>query len=425
MRIIADLHLHSKYSRATSREMDVENMARWCKIKGITIVGTGDFTHPVWFRELKAKLKPTDYGLYTFGGVHFMLTVEVSNIYPQGGRLRKIHNIIFAPSLEVVERINAVLGRFGSLMADGRPTLTLPSDKLVEYIMEISADCMIVPAHAWTPWFSLFGSNSGFDSLRECFRDESDHIAAVETGLSSDPAMNWRLSQLDAVMLLSNSDAHSPAKLGREANVFEIGEPDYHELVRIIREKDTSKFLYTIEFFPEEGKYHYDGHRNCNTRLTPKESKAAGNRCPVCKRPVTVGVMHRVEDIADREDGYVPSGAVPYRNLIPLEEIVAEAKGAQVGTGAVREEYFKLCARLGSEFSVLLDVPLEELTKHTSSRIAEGIRRVREGQVQIKPGYDGAYGEIHIFGDAGPTDTRLEEVEEEKKTEQPAQTTLF
>lgn len=425
MRIIADLHLHSKYSRATSREMDVENMARWCKIKGITIVGTGDFTHPVWFRELKAKLKPTDYGLYTYSGVHFMLTVEVSNIYPQGGRLRKIHNIIFAPSLEVVERINAVLGRFGSLMADGRPTLTLPSDKLVEYIMEISADCMIVPAHAWTPWFSLFGSNSGFDSLRECFRDESDHIAAVETGLSSDPAMNWRLSQLDAVMLLSNSDAHSPAKLGREANVFETGEPDYHELVRIIREKDTSKFLYTIEFFPEEGKYHYDGHRNCNTRLTPKESKAAGNRCPVCKRPVTVGVMHRVEDIADREEGYVPSGAVPYRNLIPLEEIVAEAKGAQVGTGAVREEYFKLCARLGSEFSVLLDVPLEELTKHTSSRIAEGIRRVREGQVQIKPGYDGAYGEIHIFGDAGPTDTLLEEVEEEKKTEQPAQTTLF
>jgi len=425
MRIIADLHLHSKYSRATSREMDVENMARWCKIKGITIVGTGDFTHPVWFRELKAKLKPTDHGLYTYGGMHFMLTVEVSNIYPQGGRLRKIHNIIFAPSLEVVERINAVLGRFGSLMADGRPTLTLPSDKLVEYIMEISADCMIVPAHAWTPWFSLFGSNSGFDSLRECFRDESRHIAAVETGLSSDPAMNWRLSQLDPVMLLSNSDAHSPAKLGREANVFELGEPNYHELMRIVREKDTSKFLYTIEFFPEEGKYHYDGHRNCHTRLTPQETTAAGNRCPVCKRPVTVGVMHRVEDIADREEGYVPSGAVPYRNLIPLEEIVAEAKGAQVGTGAVREEYFKLCARLGSEFSVLLDVPLEELTKHTTSRIVEGIRRVREGQVQIKPGYDGAYGEIHIFADVAPAGPLLEEVEEEKKTEQPAQTTLF
>jgi PHP family Zn ribbon phosphoesterase len=229
--------------------MDVENMARWCKIKGITLLGTGDFTHPVWFRELKAKLKPTDRGVYTYGGAHFMLTVEVSNIYPQGGRLRKIHNIIFAPSLEIVERINAVLGRFGSLMADGRPTLTLPSDKLVEYVMEVSPLCMVVPAHAWTPWFSLYGSNSGFDSLEECFGGQVRHIAAVETGLSSDPAMNWRLSELDRVVLVSNSDAHSPPKLGREANVFDA-ELDYAELVRILREKDTTKFLYTVEFFP-------------------------------------------------------------------------------------------------------------------------------------------------------------------------------
>ncbi|HEY3247054.1 MAG TPA: endonuclease Q family protein [bacterium] len=421
MRVIADLHLHSKYSRATSREMDVENMTRWCKVKGITIVGTGDFTHPIWFRELKLKLKPNDRGLYTFGGMHFMLTVEVSNIYPQGGRLRKIHNVIFAPSLEIVERINAVLGRFGSLMADGRPTLTLPSTKLVEYVMEVSPDCMIVPAHVWTPWFSLFGSNSGFDSLAECFGDQLAHIAAVETGLSSDPPMNWRLSQLDRTMLVSNSDAHSPAKLGREANVFEA-EPDYFELMRILREKDTSKFLYTVEFFPEEGKYHYDGHRNCNTRLTPKESKALGDRCPVCKRPVTVGVMHRVEDLADREEGYVPTGAVPYRNLIPLEEIIAEALGQQPGTGAVREEYFKLCARLGGEFGILLDVPLDELAKHTTARITDGIRRVREGQVEIKPGYDGTYGEIHIFGG-----DRLPKTpgEAPQKVEEPAQTTLF
>lgn len=422
MRVIADLHLHSKYSRATSREMDVESMARWCKIKGITVVGTGDFTHPIWFRELKLKLKPNDRGLYTFGGMHFMLTVEVSNIYPQGGRLRKIHNVIFAPSLDVVERINAVLGRFGSLMADGRPTLTLPSSKLVEYVMEVSPDCMIVPAHAWTPWFSLFGSNSGFDSLEECFGDQLRHIAAVETGLSSDPPMNWRLSQLDRVMLVSNSDAHSPAKLGREANVFEA-EPDYFELMRILREKDTSKFLYTVEFFPEEGKYHYDGHRNCNTRLTPKESKALGNRCPVCKRPLTVGVMHRVEDLADRDEGYVPAGAVPYRNLIPFEEIIAEAMGAQPGTGGVREEYFKLCAKLGGEFAILLDLPLDELAKQTSAKIVEGVARVREGRVDIKPGYDGTYGEIHIFTEgevpaAAPG-------EEPKKVEEPAQTTLF
>ena len=420
MRIIADLHLHSKYSRATSREMDVESMARWCKVKGITVVGTGDFTHPIWLRELKAKLKPTDRGLYTFGGVHFMLTVEVSNIYPQSGRLRKIHNVIFAPSLETAERINAVLGRFGSLMADGRPTLTLPSDKLVEYVMEISPDCMVVPAHVWTPWFSLFGSNSGFDSLEECFGAQSKHIAAVETGLSSDPPMNWRLGQLDRAMLLSNSDAHSPAKLGREANVFEA-EPDYYELMRILREKDTSKFLYTIEFFPEEGKYHYDGHRNCNARMRPADAKAHGNRCPVCGRPVTVGVMHRVEDLADREEGFVPSGAVPYRNLIPFEEIIAEAVGQQVGTGAVREEYFKLCARLGSEFAVLLDVPVEELAKHTTARIADGVRRVREGRIEIKPGYDGTYGEIHIFGETGEPGGP----EPVKKDAQPAQTSLF
>ncbi|HEV8354442.1 MAG TPA: endonuclease Q family protein [bacterium] len=421
MRLIADLHLHSKYSRATSREMDVESMARWCKVKGITVLGTGDFTHPIWFRELKLKLKPNDRGLYTFGGTHFMLTVEVSNIYPQGGRLRKIHNVIFAPSLEIVERINAVLGRFGSLMADGRPTLTLPSSKLVEYVMEVSPDCMIVPAHAWTPWFSLFGSNSGFDSLAECFGDQLAHIAAVETGLSSDPPMNWRLSQLDRVMLVSNSDAHSPAKLGREANVFEA-EPDYFELMRILREKDTSKFLYTVEFFPEEGKYHYDGHRNCNTRLTPKESKALGDRCPVCKRPLTVGVMHRVEDLADRDEGYVPARAVPYRNLIPLEEIIAEGMGAQPGTGGVREEYFKLCARLGGEFAILLDLPLDELAKHTTAKIVDGVRRVREGRVEIKPGYDGTYGELHIFG--GP-EAPGAAGEEPKKIEEPAQTTLF
>lgn len=396
MRVIADLHLHSKYSRATSREMDVENLARWCKIKGIALVGTGDFTHPVWFRELRAKLKPNGRGLFTYDDVNFLLSVEVSNIYPQGGRLRKIHNVILAPSFEVVERINAVLGRFGNLMADGRPTLSLPSDKLVEYIVELSPDCLVIPAHAWTPWFSLYGSNSGFDSLEECFRDQTRHIAAVETGLSSDPPMNWRLSELDGVMLVSNSDAHSPAKLGREANVFEM-DADYAELVRILRERDTSRFLYTIEFFPEEGKYHFDGHRNCNQRLSPKETKAYGGICPVCRRPLTVGVMHRVGSLADREEGYVPEGAVPYRNLIPLEEIIAEARGAAVGTGAVREEYFTLCREFRGEFNVLLDVPLGDLASTASPRVVEGLRRVREGQVVIKPGYDGVFGEIHIF----------------------------
>ncbi len=390
-------------------------MARWAKIKGITLLGTGDFTHPVWLRELRAKLRPTDRGLFTHDGAHFMLTVEVSNVYPAGGRLRKIHNILLAPSFEVVDRINAVLGRFGNLMADGRPTLTLPSDRLVEYVMEISPDCMVIPAHAWTPWFSLYGSNSGFDAIAECFGDQLWHIAAVETGLSSDPPMNWRLSELDRTMLVSNSDAHSLPKLGREANVFAC-ELDYFEIMRILREKDTSCFLYTVEFFPEEGKYHFDGHRNCNRRMTPKETKANSGRCPVCGRAPTVGVMHRVELLADREEGFVPEGAVPYRNLIPLEEIIAEANGSQPGTVGVREEYFNLCNALGGEFSVLLDVPVEEIRKHTTLRVTEGLRRVREGKVTIAPGYDGVFGEVSIFRDG-------EEVREEML--ESAQTRLF
>jgi len=415
MRLIADLHLHSRYSRATSRDMDVENMSRWAKIKGITVLGTGDFTHPVWLRELRDKLEPNDRGLYVHDGVHFMLTAEVSSIYSAGGRVRKIHNILFAPSFEVVDRINAVLGRFGNLMADGRPTLTLPSDRLVEYLMEISSDCMVVPAHVWTPWFSLYGSMSGFDAMAECFGDQLKHVAAVETGLSSDPAMNWRLSELDRVVLLSNSDAHSPAKLGREANVFAC-DPDYLEIMRVLREKDLSRLLYTIEFFPEEGKYHYDGHRLCDRRMAPKETIAAGGKCPVCGKPPTVGVLHRVERLADREEGFVPEGAVPYRNLVPLEEIIAEALGAKPGTVGVREEYYKLCGAFGGEFNVLLDAPVEEVRRHTTVRVAEGLRRVREGRVRIAPGYDGVFGEISIFEDG-------EEVRE--VAEPPSQTTLF
>jgi uncharacterized protein (TIGR00375 family) len=415
MRIIADLHLHSKFSRATSRDMDVENLAKWCSLKGITLVGTADFTHPVWLRELKAKLRPTGRGLFTFGGQHFMLSVEVSNIYPQAGRLRKIHNILLAPSFEVVDRINAVLARFGSLMADGRPTLSLPSDKLVEYVMEISPDCMVIPAHVWTPWFSLYGSNSGFDSLRECFGDQARHVCAAETGLSSDPPMNWRLSELDAVALVSNSDAHSPAKLGREANVFDC-DLDYVEIISALRERDGSKFLYTIEFFPEEGKYHFDGHRGCNVRFSPRETVTARGICPVCSRPLTVGVMSRVEALANRQTG-VADGRIPFRNLIPLEEIIAEALGAQPGTGAVRDEYLRLVQAFAGEFPVLLDAPLDEVSRHTRPRVVDGLRRVREGRVVIRPGYDGVFGEIHIFEGAGDDQPRIEQ--------QPAQTSLF
>jgi uncharacterized protein (TIGR00375 family) len=418
MPVIADLHLHSKFSRATSRDMDVETLAAWGGLKGITVLGTGDFTHPVWLRELKAKLAPTGRGLFTHGAQHFMLTVEVSNIYPQGGRLRKIHNIILAPGFEVVDRINAVLARFGSLMADGRPTLSLPSDKLVEYVMEISPDCMLIPAHVWTPWFSLYGSNSGFDALQECFGGQAHHIRAVETGLSSDPPMNWRLRELDRVMLVSNSDAHSPAKLGREANVLDC-ELDYGDMLRVLRGDARERFLFTIEFFPEEGKYHFDGHRACGQRLSPAETRDAQGRCPACGRPVTVGVMSRVDALADRADKPGGEGRVPFRNLIPLEEIIASAFGSQPGTASVREEYLKLARALGGEFHVLLDVPLEELARHTRPRVVEGVRRVREGRVLIRPGYDGVFGEIHIFGGAA---------DEERRTAlaaQPAQTSLF
>jgi len=394
--------------------MDVESLGRWCGLKGITVVGTGDFTHPVWLRELRTKLRPNGRGLYTSGKQHFMLSSEVSNIYPQGGRLRKIHNILLAPSFEVVDRINAVLTRFGSLMADGRPTLSLPSDKLVEYVMEISPECMVIPAHVWTPWFSLYGSNSGFDSLAECFGEQARHIHAVETGLSSDPPMNWRIVELDAVMLVSNSDAHSPAKLGREANVFEC-DLDYGQLLGILRTRDRSRFLSTIEFFPEEGKYHFDGHRACNQRLSPRETAACRGVCPTCGRPLTVGVMSRVEALAGRPAGGPADGRVPFRHLIPLEEIIAEALGTQPGTGAVREEYLGLVSALGNEFGVLMDVPLDEIARHARPRVVEGIRRVREGRVHIRPGYDGVFGEIRIFGTAA----------EEPRVEQPAQTSLF
>jgi uncharacterized protein (TIGR00375 family) len=414
MTVLCDLHLHSKYSRATSRDMDVENLSLWARRKGIQVVGTGDFTHPLWFRELRSKLRPVEDGLYEYGGTRFLLTVEVSSVYPQDGKLRKVHTILLSPSFEVCDRINAVLGRFGNLGTDGRPTLTLSCAKLVEYVMEISPRCLVIPAHAWTPWFSVFGSQSGFDSLEECFQDQVRHVRAIETGLSSDPPMNWRISRLDGITLVSFSDAHSPAKLGREATALEA-DLSYDGIVEAIR---TGRVAYTIEFFPEEGKYHYDGHRACGIRLHPRETRAREGRCPKCGRPVTVGVLHRVESLADRPEGAAPPGRPPYRNLIPLEEILAEALGQGVGTVRVREEYLKLVERFGGEFAVLMDVPLEELRRVTHPRVVEGIRRMRTGQVHIEPGYDGEFGRIHLFSEAqnpsGPPGS-----------EEPAQMSLF
>ncbi len=400
MRFIADFHLHSKYSRATSKDMEVETLGRWAKKKGISLLGTGDFTHPTYFAELQAKLEPLGNGLFRLKkgdeGTRFILTTELSNIYSQGGKVRRIHSLIFAPSFKVVEALSARLSSLGKLSSDGRPIFSFSAKDLAKMVLDISPECMVIPAHAWTPWFSVFGANSGFDSLEECFGEMTRHIYAIETGLSSDPEMNWRLSALDRITLISNSDAHSPNRLGREANAFDCP-LDYKEIVEALRKKDRRKFLFTIEFFPEEGKYHYDGHRQCEIVFSPSETKVHHSLCPACKKKLTLGVMYRIEELADRPPGFIPKNAIPSIHLIPLEEIIAEALGFRMGAKAVEAEYERLIERGGSEFQILLDSSPEELASFVSSRILEGIVRMRQGKVSIVPGHDGVYGKINLF----------------------------
>ncbi len=400
MRIVADLHIHSKYSRATSRDMEVEALARWAKWKGVNLLGTGDFTHPTYFAELRTKLAPQGNGLFTLKrgdrDVHFMLTVEVANVYSQGGRQRRIHTLIFAPSLEVAARINAVLGRLGSLAGDGRPMFGCSARDLARMVLDVSPDCALVPAHAWTPWYSVFGANSGFDSLEECYGEAASAIFAIETGLSSDPAMNWRWSALDRIALISNSDAHSASRIAREANVFET-EMSYAAVLDAIRGKDPSRFLFTIEFFPQEGKYHYDGHRGCKVLWEPAETRKHGSRCSGCGKPVTVGVMHRVESLADRPKGYTPPRAIPGKHLVPLAEIIGEALGIGADSAGVEAEWRKLIDAGGNELAVLMELSEAELARFTPPKILEGIRRMRAGQVSIIPGYDGVYGKVSLF----------------------------
>jgi len=396
MQFIADFHIHSKYSRATSKDMDVKNIAKWAKLKGIQLMGTGDFTHHLWLEELKSAPEPQNNGLFMYNGINFMLTSEISSIYSKKGKTYRVHIMIFAPSFKVVDKINQTLSAIGNLASDGRPILGLDVKELTRIVMDISADCFIVPAHVWTPWFSVFGSASGFNKIEYCFEEQTKNIHCLETGLSSDPAMNWRWSALDKFSLISNSDSHSPSKIGREANVFDC-KIDYYDITGALKTKDKKKFLYTIEFFPEEGKYHFDGHRNCDIRLSPKESKQNNNICPKCKRPLTIGVMNRVEQLSDREEGFVPKDAIPFKNLIPLDEIIADAKGVGKSSQAVEKEYHAILSRFGTEFNILLDVDDEQLKKSISPRIAEGIIRVRKGNVKIYPGYDGEYGKIQIF----------------------------
>lgn len=414
MKIIADFHLHSRYSRATSPEMNIPTISQWARYKGINVMGTGDFTHPEWIKELQNTLIAVDYGTFAFKNTFFFLTAEVSNIYRRKGKTYKVHNLIFAPDFATVEKINLNLHRYGKLSADGRPILGLDSEDLVKIVLEVSDKCLIIPAHAWTPHFGVFGSNSGFNSLEECFGSMTHYIKAIETGLSSDPPMNWRLSDLDAITLISNSDAHSPSKIGREANVFEVDTTKnlYKTILDIIIHKDQQRFLHTLEFFPEEGKYHFDGHRICNYCAHPVETKARQKLCPVCGKAVTIGVLHRIEELADRPAGTKPAYTIPFKNIIPLEELIAETLSVGKNTQKVEKEYFRLITRFGSEFKILLDTPIEELAAFAPKPIISSIQKMRKGHIRISPGYDGEYGIISIDWnnneDAHSADSQME-----------------
>ncbi len=398
MKIIADLHIHSKYSRATSKEMNIPEIVHWAKLKGISLLGTGDFTHPGWLQELKSYLRQVSDCTYEYNEVKFILTTEVSNIFYRKGKNYRIHNIIIMPDFDSVERLNNMLKNFGDLVIDGRPILSLDCISLVEIVYSITDKALIVPAHAWTPHFSLFGSLSGFDSIEECFGKYSYLIKSIETGLSSDPKMNWRLSKLDDITLISNSDAHSPQNLGREANVFNVSENKdlYTEVIDIIKKKNKNKFLYTIEFYPEEGKYHYDGHRFCKVCWSPKETKSNNYICPVCGKRVTVGVLNRVNTLADREEGVAPENAISYKNVIPLMEIIADAFGSGKGTQKTLNEYLYITTQVGTEYDVLLEMPEEEIKRKINPTVVEGILKVRANEVDIFPGYDGEYGKVSI-----------------------------
>ncbi len=395
MRVIADLHLHSHYSRATSRDMDLSGLARWARLKGINLLGTGDFTHSTWFKELVTSLRPAGDGVYEYEGTRFLFTAEVAAVWSYNGRPRRVHFLLLAPSAEDAARISRGLSAFGNLSADGRPTLGISGEKLLEVVRAASPNAAIIPAHAWTPWWSIFGANSGFDSLEEALGKARSEVFAIETGLSSDPAMNWRISALDGVALVSFSDAHSPTRLGREACVFELPELSYSVLVEALRNRDPRRFLFTVEFFPEEGKYHYDGHRACGVVFSPAETKKHGGKCPVCGKPLTVGVMHRVEEVADRPPGGKPEGAIPYRSLVPLLEIIAQVLGQEPETRAVLSQYLKVVGHFGSEFSVLLDIPSTEVEREFP-KLGRALEKVRDGELKIRPGYDGVYGEIKI-----------------------------
>jgi len=395
---------------ATSKEMSPESIWKWAQLKGISVIGTGDFTHPQWLTELENKLEPDGNGLYTLrkglhtdsvpelcrADVHFMLTAEVSCIYSKNGKTRKVHAVLLVPDIAGAAKISTALSKIGNINSDGRPILGLDAKELLRIVLDAAPDAVYVPAHAWTPHFSVFGAVSGFDSLEECFDELTPHIYAIETGLSSDPQMNWRLSALDNITLISNSDAHSPAKIGREANIFDTS-ISYSSMMAAI--KTRHGFTGTIEFFPEEGKYHYDGHRLCGVSMTPEETIKHNYLCPACGKKVTVGVVHRVNKIADREAGFKPEGAAGFHSIIPLPEIISETLKVGVNSKTVNNAYMDLLGKLGNEFNILMNVPLSDIEKAGSPVIREAISRMRTGSIHIAPGYDGEFGKIRIFDD--------------------------
>lgn len=401
---LADFHVHSRYSRATSKDMEPSAMNRAAKIKGLRLIGTGDFTHPDYLAELKKQLVQETPGIYILKddpeGTRFILTAEVSNIFTQKGKGRRIHTVIFAPDFEVAEDIQRRFSILGDISSDGRPIFGFSAKDLVKIVLDASPECLVLPAHVWTPWFSVFGAKSGFDSIEECFEEQSCHIHCLETGLSSDPPMNWRLSCLDQYSLLSNSDAHSPSKLGRESNVFSCP-LTYKDIIAAIKDP-TLGLEGTIEFFPEEGKYHLDGHRACGVRLSPNESRARDGICPVCGGQLTLGVLYRVEALADRAEGFIPKTSRPCVHLIPFEEIIADAFGVKGTTNRVIREYRRLIQIVGTEMDILLWKNYEELEELIPERILKRIINMREGNVKITPGFDGVYGQISLSIDEDP-----------------------
>jgi len=406
LRIIGDFHIHSKYSRATSLNMNIQEIAQFSKIKGLNLVGTGDFTHPRWLAEIKDSLEEVDgSGLYKAKAnpnstVSFILSAEVCTLFEFENKPRKIHHVILTPKMDLVEQLNERLQRRGDLDVDGRPTLKMTAPELADEVMTVSLDNLIFPAHAWTPWYSLFGANSGFDRLEDCYQEMTDHVYALETGLSSDPPMNWRLTSLDRLTLLSNSDSHSawPWRIGREANIFELGNLTYWEIMDAIKTKNPRKFKFTIETDPSYGKYHWTGHRQCGVSMPASEAISLGNICPKCRRKLTKGVEQRVNELADRPSGRKPANAIEFIHLLPLSEIIATTIGAESPSSLkVWRLYNVLIDKFQDEYSVLLDSSREEIAQVADDRIADAIIRVREGRVKVTPGYDGVYGRIDLL----------------------------